>query len=118
VGIASSPWWGPSAFRLVINCLDIMQLSSKAYLQRVEVERCKGEVVEDVIEEWKRSLVYCDSGMKFCKFKLPNLTPLMPLSKRNNLKQSFFSPFIFSITVANCVLLSSPTELTVPLTML
>jgi len=37
VGIASGLWWGPSAFRLVVNCLGIMQLSSKADLQRTEV---------------------------------------------------------------------------------
>ena len=37
VGIASGPWWGPSAFRLVVNCLGIMQLSSKPDLQRTEV---------------------------------------------------------------------------------
>jgi hypothetical protein len=51
VGIAFGPWWGPSAFRLVVNCLGIMQLSSKADLERTEVERWKGEVVEDVMEE-------------------------------------------------------------------
>ena len=37
VGIAFGPWWGPSAFRLVVKCLGIMQLSSKADLQRTEV---------------------------------------------------------------------------------
>src|SRR5271168_1136972 len=51
VGIAFGPWWDPLAFRLVVNCLGIMQLSSKADLQRREVERWKGEVVEDVMEE-------------------------------------------------------------------
>ena len=51
VGIAFGLWWGLSAFRLVVNCLGIMQLSSKADLQRTKVERWKGEVVEDVMEE-------------------------------------------------------------------
>jgi len=36
---------------LVVNCLGIMQLSSKADLERIEVERWKGEVVEDVVED-------------------------------------------------------------------
>ena len=39
VGIAFGSWWGLLAFRLVVNCLGIMQLSSKADLQRTEVER-------------------------------------------------------------------------------
>jgi hypothetical protein len=51
VGIAFGPWCGPSAFRLVVNCLGIMQLSSKADPQRTEVKKWKGEVVEDVMEE-------------------------------------------------------------------
>jgi hypothetical protein len=58
VGIAFGPWWGPSAFRLVVNCLGIMQLSSKADLERTEVERWKGEVVEDVMEESMENAVF------------------------------------------------------------
>jgi hypothetical protein len=57
VGIASGPWWGSSAFRLVVNCLGIMQLPSRADLQRTEVERWKGEVVEDVMEESMEAVI-------------------------------------------------------------
>jgi hypothetical protein len=56
VGIAFGPWWGLSAFRLVVNCLGTVQFSSKADLERTEeVERWKGEVVEDVVEESKET---------------------------------------------------------------
>jgi hypothetical protein len=51
VGIAFDLWLGPSTFRLVVTCLGIVQFSSKADLERTEVERWKGEVVEDVMEE-------------------------------------------------------------------
>jgi hypothetical protein len=62
VGIASGPWWGRSAFRLVVDCLGIMQFPSKADLERTEAERWKGEVVEDVMEEVFK---HCGSGVKF-----------------------------------------------------
>jgi hypothetical protein len=51
VGIAFGLWLGPSALRLVVTCLGIVWFSSKAVLERTEVERWKGEVVEDVMEE-------------------------------------------------------------------
>ena len=71
MGIASGPWWGPSAFRLVVNCLGIMQLSSKADLQRTEVgemeRRSSGR--SGGRKYGKRSLKYCGSGVEFGKFK-------------------------------------------------
>jgi hypothetical protein len=51
VGIASGPWWGLSAFRLVVNCLGIVQFSSKADLERTDVEKWKWKVVEDLMDK-------------------------------------------------------------------
>ena len=42
------PCWGPSAFCLVVNSSSIVQFSSKADLERTEVERWKREAVENV----------------------------------------------------------------------
>jgi hypothetical protein len=51
VGIAFDLWLGLSTFCFVVACFGIVQFSSKADLERTEVKRWKGEVVEDVMEE-------------------------------------------------------------------
>ena len=72
---------GSSAFRLVVNCLGIVQFPSKADVERTEeVERWK---VEDVMEEsiGNAVLSIMGSGVKFGKF-------IAGLG-RHNAKQSF-----------------------------
>ena len=64
-GIAFGLWLGPSAFRLVVTILGIVWFSSKAVLEKTEVERWK--VVEDVGGRKCGNAVfkYCGSGLKF-----------------------------------------------------
>jgi hypothetical protein len=65
-GRALGLWFGPSAFRLVVTFLGIVWFSSKAVLERTEVGRWKGKVVEDVGGRKCGN----GSGLKFGKLKL------------------------------------------------
>ena len=50
-GVSFSLLWGPLAFPFFVGCFGVVQFSNRADLERTEVERWKGKVVEDVIEE-------------------------------------------------------------------